>query len=146
MDCIIQECLEKICTEFSEFDLKIEDIGAFSHEYEARVLWAGVQNKGYLNELKSALDAELLARNLIPEIEDREFIPHMTFAQLRNPKSVRDLLSPFKRKSFGKTKVAELVLYESKLQGNFSVYVPILKVPLSTTIATETIFEQSIFS
>ena len=130
----VQKCIEKVCYEFTSFDLKIEDIGAFSHEHEARVLWAGVQNKRYLNELKNALDTELVAQGLIPDFEDREFVPHMTFARLRNPKSVKDLLSPFKRKSFGKTKVAELVLYESKIQGAFPIYVPILKIPLSQPV------------
>ena len=134
---LIQQCLEKVCLEFNPFDLKIEDIGAFSHEHEARVLWAGVQNKRYLNELKYRLDEELLRYNLIPGIEDREFVPHMTIARLRNPKSVKDLLSPFKRKSFGKTQVRDLVLYESKLQGQFPVYIPILKVPLSAALPKE---------
>ena len=128
----IQHILEKICLCFTPFDLKIEDIGAFSHEHDARVLWAGVQNKRYLNELKTALDEELIAVNLIPEVESREFTPHMTFARLRNPKSVKDLLSPFKRKSFGKTKVTELILFESKLQGAFPVYTPLFKIPLSS--------------
>lgn len=126
----IQQCLEKICLEFTPFDLKVEDIGAFSHEHEARVLWAGVQNKRYLNELKNRLDEELVQNDLIPSIEDREFVPHMTIARLRNPKSVKDLLSPFKRKSFGKAQIRELVLYESKLKGQFPVYIPIFKSPL----------------
>ncbi len=123
-------CIENITLRFAPLELKIEDIGAFSSEYEARTLWLGVQNKRSLNSLKNALDEELLARNLIPSLEDRAFVPHMTFARLRNPKSVRDLLSPFKRKSFGKTPVTELALYESKLCGNHQLYVPLMKVPL----------------
>jgi 2'-5' RNA ligase len=41
------------------------------------------------------------------------------------------MISPFKRKSFGKIQVNEIVLYESKLEGNFPVYTPILRCPLT---------------
>jgi 2'-5' RNA ligase len=126
----VAKCLQSVASRFAPLELKIEDVGAFSSEYEARALWMGVQNKRSLNNLKNELDQELLDSNLISRLEDRVFVPHMTFARLRNPKSVRDLLSPFKRKSFGKIPIKELVLYESKVFGSNPVYVPIFKVAL----------------
>lgn len=130
----IQEVLKKVCTEFSPFDLKVEDVGAFSNEHDARVLWLGVQNKRALNEFKNQLDSELQAQGLFGG-ELRNYKPHLTFGRLRNPRSVKDMISPFKRKSFGKIHVSEIVLYESNLEGNFPVYTPILRCPLSGTLA-----------
>lgn len=132
----IQEVLKKVCTEFSTFDLKIEDVGAFSNEHDARVLWLGVQNKRALNEFKNLLDQELQAQGLFAG-EMRDYKPHLTFGRLRNPRSVKDMISPFKRKSFGKLQVNEIVLYESQLEGNFPVYTPILRVPLTGVSAEE---------
>lgn len=127
----LMEALKEVCTLFTPFDLKIEDMGAFSNEHDARVLWLGAQNKRYLGEFKYALDDLLLERGLIQHPDAREFKPHLTFGRLRNPRSVKDMISPFKRKSFGKIHVSEIVLYESKLQGVFPVYTPILRCPLS---------------
>lgn len=126
----VAEILKEVCTRFAPFELKISDMGAFASETEARVLWMGVQNKKYLGEFKQALDEALSAKRLtIPE--SREFSPHLTFARLRNPKSVKDMISPFKRKSFGRVQVNEIVLYESKQQDFYSVYVPLFRFQLT---------------
>jgi 2'-5' RNA ligase len=137
---LIRDALNEACAKFSAFELKIEDVGAFSNEHDARTLWLGVQNKRYLGEFKNYLDIELEERNLITTIDEREFKPHLTFGKLRNPRSVKDMISPFKRKSFGKIQVKEVILYESKMQGPHPVYVPLLRSSLSA----ETTVEQSI--
>lgn len=128
---LLQKVLQKVCENFAPFDLKVEDVGAFSNEHDARVLWLGVQNKRCLNEFKALLDAELEHENLLTHVETRDFKPHLTFARLRNPKSVKDMLSPFKRKSFGKIHVDEIVLYESELRGAFPVYKPLARCKLT---------------
>lgn len=123
--------LEKVCANFAPFDLKIEDVSAFSNEHDARVLWLGVQNKRCLNTFKNILEQELIEQKLIAHAEERDYVPHITFARLRNPKSVKDMLSPFKRKSFGKIHVSEIVLYESQVQGNYTVYKPLIRCKLT---------------
>ena len=127
---LLEEALADVCREFTPFDLKIEDMGAFSNEHDARVIWLGVQNKKYLGEFKHELDEALDERGLFKP-DERNFSPHLTIGRLRNPKSVKDLISPFKRKSFGKIHVNEIILYESKLQGNFPVYTPIFRCQLT---------------
>ncbi|UXR64529.1 RNA 2',3'-cyclic phosphodiesterase [Bdellovibrio bacteriovorus] len=126
----VAETLAEVCTHFAPFELKIEDVGAFSQEHDARVLWLGVQNKRYLGEFKEALDQELVAKNLLTR-EERSYSPHLTIGRLRNPRSVKDMISPFKRKSFGKIQVDEIVLYESTLQGAFPVYKPLARCKLT---------------
>lgn len=129
----LKETLKEVCSHFAPFDLKIEDVGAFANEHDARVLWLGVQNKRCLGEFKEGLDTALLEKNLLLQPEQRNFSPHLTFGRLRNPRSVKDMISPFKRKSFGKIHVSEIVLYESKMQGAFPIYAPIFRCALTGT-------------
>lgn len=126
----LQETLNEVCSQFTPFDLKIEDVGAFSNEHEARVIWLGVQNKKVFGDLKSNLDQALLEKQLLSQPDEREFSPHLTLGRLRNPRSVKDMISPFKRKSFGKIHVHEVILYESKLQGNYPIYIPLYRSEL----------------
>ncbi|WP_413943235.1 RNA 2',3'-cyclic phosphodiesterase [Bdellovibrio sp. HCB-162] len=128
---LIAETLQTVCTQFTPFDLKIEDMGAFSNEHDARVIWLGVQKKRYLAEFKEILDQALLEKQILTKPDERIFSPHLTIGRLRNPRSVKDMISPFKRKSFGKIHVNEIVLYESNLQGAFPVYTPVLRCPLT---------------
>nr|WP_295904883.1 RNA 2',3'-cyclic phosphodiesterase [uncultured Bdellovibrio sp.] len=128
---LIAETLQTVCTQFTPFDLKIEDMGAFSNEHDARVIWLGVQKKRYLAEFKEILDQALLEKQILTKPDERTFSPHLTIGRLRNPRSVKDMISPFKRKSFGKIHVNEIVLYESNLQGAFPVYTPVLRCPLT---------------
>ncbi|HEX7672960.1 MAG TPA: RNA 2',3'-cyclic phosphodiesterase [Bdellovibrio sp.] len=129
--------LETVCKNFAPFDLKIEDMGAFSNEHDARVIWLGVQNKKYLGQFKNALEQELADKSLLPQPEQRDYKPHITIGRLRNPKSVKDMISPFKRKSFGKIHVSEIVLYESELQGVFTVYKPVARCALTGVVQEE---------
>lgn len=129
----IQDILQQITSHYAPFDLKIEGLGAFSSEHDARVLWMGAQNKKCLGELKEKIDQALLLNQLILQPDQRLFQPHLTFGRLRNPRSVKDMISPFIRKSFGRIHVKELVLYESHLQGPFPVYNPLFRYSLTGT-------------
>lgn len=127
----IAHVLKQVCEQTAPFELKIEDLSAFSSETEARVLWLGVQNKKCLGELKHDLDEALLQAEILDHPDQRIFQPHLTIGRLRNPRSVKDMISPFKRKSFGKLQVNEVVLYESRQQGVYQVYTPLLRCPLT---------------
>lgn len=131
----LEECLKGVCESFSPFDLKVEDIGAFASEHDARVLWLGIQNKKILNSLKNDLEYKLAANDLLQvQSDEKDYVPHLTFARLKNPKSVKDMISPFKRKSFGKIHVNEVILYESKMQGLFPVYIPLFRCKLTAPV------------
>lgn len=132
---------------FPAFDLKIENIGGFSNEFEARVLYLGVQNKKNLAKIRHQLDTSLEARDRMiefnevsekkwqPRLDERgEFIPHLTIGRLRNPHSIKDMISPFKRKSFGKIRVHELILYESIQKGLYSEYIPLARAPFAQQV------------
>ncbi|MNK11923.1 2'-5'-RNA ligase [compost metagenome] len=134
---VLQETLTAVCNDFPPFELKVEDVGAFSSETDARVIWLGVQNKKVLNEFKDTLDEKIAALNLDIASERRDFVPHLTIGRLRNPKSVKDMISPLKRKSFGKIKVTEIILYESKMAGAYPIYTPLFRAALLGKKETE---------
>lgn len=127
---VIEEIMKSISAKIPAFDLKVEDMGAFSSEQDARVLWLGVQNKKILNQLRDELIEGLDQGDLLFREEVRPYVPHLTIGRLKNPRSVKDMISPFKRKSFGKIHINEIVLYESKIQGVFPVYTPVLRYQL----------------
>ncbi len=105
---------------FEGFELFLSGMGAFPEIFEARVFWVGVQNKKDLQALYMKLATRLSESGLISAIESYE--PHLTIGRLRNPRSLKNFLSPFIRKNFGKVKVESLGLYKSVLQGNFPKY------------------------
>lgn len=115
----IKEIGQKIAQRHAAFPLHISGFDAFPEIHQARVIWAGVQNKKNLQALHEDLEQELAHLDLPIE---HSFIPHLTVARLRNPRSVRSYLSPFERKSFGSIQCKELGLYKSELRGNYPHY------------------------
>lgn len=101
------------------FTLDLSGLGAFAEVHEARVIWVGTQNKKALQALHLDLDNELKDFKLEAE---GPYVPHLTIARLRNTRSVKDYISPFVRKDFGKVLCTELALFKSELRGNFPHY------------------------
>ncbi|MGZ3773220.1 MAG: RNA 2',3'-cyclic phosphodiesterase [Pseudobdellovibrionaceae bacterium] len=130
----IEQAMTEACSQLSSFNIKIEDISAYSNEHDARVIWLGVQKKKNFADLKLSLENILLEKKLLLQPDEREFAPHLTIGRLRNARSVKDMISPFKRKSFGKIHVTELVLYESQLRGSYPIYIPLFRCQLSDQV------------
>lgn len=126
----IEAAMIKVATNICPFDLKIHGMGGFPEIHEARVAWLGVQNKKNLNQLKQSIEDEL---NLTLQMHfgESNYMPHLTVARLKNPKNIRDWLSPFIRKDFGIIHVDKIILYESIQTGYFPIYKPIFSVHLS---------------
>ena len=100
------------------FKIKIRDIGGFPVLNQARVLYLGVQRNQAILDLQGELETMLKP----PEKREIDFVPHLTIARLRNPKSCRDLVSPFAHIDLGKQEVNEITLYSSELRGGLVFY------------------------
>jgi 2'-5' RNA ligase len=109
-------------------DLRMQGVGAFPAEDQARVLWIGVQENQELIDLQAHLARHLASQGFT--LENRPFAPHLTLARLRNPQSVADLVQLGGRKHFGDYKISDAVVFESVLQGNIIKYMPQLRLPL----------------
>ncbi|MEZ0392081.1 MAG: RNA 2',3'-cyclic phosphodiesterase [Pseudobdellovibrionaceae bacterium] len=129
----IESKIEAVILKHSTFDLKIRGIGGFPELHRARVIYLNVQRSQKLLDLQSDLERELKD----PSEFEPDYSPHLTLARLRNPKSCRDLLSPFEKIDLGKQGVSEVILYESHLAGAFPVYEMLRRFPLPQDFHSE---------
>ena len=120
---VLIESISQSLQNFSTFTLKIKNMGAFVSVSEARALWVGVQKSFELIDLQKTLHQALMETGYSQD--KRDFSPHATIGRLRNHRNVKDLISPFVRKKYGKVNVSEVVLFESVLGGPHSSYKPL---------------------
>lgn len=120
--------MQSVAERHAPFSLDIHGMDAFPEFRMGRVIYVGVQNSKELRALQEDC-LETLREKFHPE--ERDYIPHLTVARLRNPRNLSDILSPVKNHHFGNLDVPYLVLYESKSGGAYPVYVPLEKFSLS---------------
>ena len=109
--------------QISDFNLQIFQTGAFPAKRNARILWLGLRDETEcLRKLNTALESECAARGFTKET--RDFKAHLTVARLREPKKSKELIERHLEKEFKSAEfaVSEIVIYESLLQPNGSVY------------------------
>lgn len=98
-------------------------MGAFPGIHNARVVWIGVQNKKTLRSLQTDLVERLVSKGFVPPEEG--FVPHVTVGRMRNIQSVKAMIDPHVRKSWGELKISELTLFKSEIFGPFPKYTPL---------------------
>ena len=116
------------------FKVKIRGIDGFPVLNQARVLYLGVQCNQAILDLQGELENILKA----PDKREPNFVPHLTVARLRNPKSCRDLVSPFTHIDLGKQDVSEISLYSSVLRQSQVIYEKIESFSLASPDRNET--------
>jgi 2'-5' RNA ligase len=124
----IERKMREVADRHTPFSLKIREFGAFPTLNQARVIYLGVQRSQAILNLQGDLETAF------EKTEDREYSPHLTVARLRNPKSCRDLLSPFQKVDLGKQEVREIILFNSVMAGSFPVYKRIHTVDLNPVV------------
>jgi len=125
---LLKSLLEEVALHHAFFHLKLHCLGVFPSVKEGRVIWMDVQNSLALRALQE--DCESRLKELGFTFEEKSYIPHMTIARLRSLRNLSDVISPLEKHKFGEMAVKSLVLYESKLQGSFPVYEPLMKFSL----------------
>jgi 2'-5' RNA ligase len=113
--------------------LAVKGVGAFPSPKRARVVWAGLE--GDVEPLtRLAVEVEARVERLGIARERRPFQPHLTLGRARNPSGVRGLEDAlaaegdFRGLAFD---IADLTLYESRLQPRGPLYLPRLSIPLT---------------
>jgi len=114
----IENKMKLVAEKHSHFNLKIRNISGFPTLTQARVIYFGVQRSQAILDLQSDLEKELLPLEKV----EKDYSPHLTLARLRNPKSCRDLLSPFEHVDLGKQEVTSILLFNSVLSHGYPVY------------------------
>lgn len=106
-----------------DFRLEISGTGVFPNAKRPRVLWLGIKDEsGVLKRMNEILETE--CERIGFERENRKFSPHLTIGRIREPQisqklAARHLQNEFEPVEFD---IAEIVIYESKLQPTGSVY------------------------
>jgi 2'-5' RNA ligase len=112
----------------SAFSASLKNVGAFPHENSAKLLWVGL-NEG-TEELTKI--ANMISEALIKEgfkIDERPYIPHLTFTRFLPPRNISTLIQDIQVKEHS-FKVKEIILYQSILNQDSSHYVHLASYPL----------------
>jgi 2'-5' RNA ligase len=126
---VLSETLTKIAGNYRRFGLSIGGIGAFPSLKRPHTLWTAVSGSlTELNRLKQDLHQELKIKGF--KLDERQFRPHITLAS--RPQLDKIDFSVVHPKILGKYIVAELVLFESKLQRGKRVYIDLFKAGFET--------------
>jgi 2'-5' RNA ligase len=119
----LKKNVENIASEITNFKLQISNTGLFPNVRNPRVLWLGI--KGDVNDLQkinAVLEIECEKIGFAKEI--RIYKPHLTIGRIREPKKAKSLAIKHLENKFEpiEFEVSEIVIYESKLQSNGSIY------------------------
>jgi 2'-5' RNA ligase len=119
------------CAGFGEVDFSIRGIGIFRSMTDPRVIWAGITESDSLTGLYDLIRGGLDELGIVTE--ERPFRPHLTLARVRslkNQRSLKALIDLYDGVEFQKTRVSEVVYFESILQQTGPLYLPIKKIRL----------------
>ena len=112
--------------------ISVESGGGFGTRKAPRVLWIGLAGEiDALGRLQQDVAQRMEALGF--EMEKRPFKPHLTLArarELRGDPALARCVEELEGKSFGKARVTELILFESKLSPKGAQYTPLVKAPL----------------
>jgi RNA 2',3'-cyclic 3'-phosphodiesterase len=127
----LNKTVREIAEKNAPFKLRISGPGVFPSAKKARVLWIGLSDeKGSLAQINQPLETG--CEKIGFAREKGEFKPHLTIARLREPQKSRDLVWRHLETKFEPVEfeVAEIVIYESRLQPTGSVYSVVSKFKL----------------
>jgi len=127
----ISEQLEKIGSGYSSMDLHFKELGVFPNLRKPRVFWVGMERNELLENLQGEIEVKL--RDYGINRENRPFKPHLTIARIKRIDDIDKLkywLQKYKGETIQKTKIGEVIYYESRLTSNGPLYNSIKKFPL----------------
>lgn len=122
----------KICAEVAattpQFSLRLHDAGVFPHIKNPRVLWAGIAGEiNFVQSLHKNLDEKLFALGVAKE--PRAFNPHLTIGYVKTMKNVPQAVAKLLLYELPALvfEVKEIVVMQSHLQPQGSIYTPLAK-------------------
>ena len=127
----ISEQLEEICSGYSSMELHFKELGVFPNLRKPRVFWIGMEKNKLLENLRSDIEIMLLDKGI--KRENRPFKPHLTIARIKWMEDFDKLkyrLQEYRGETIQKTKIEEVIYYESKLTANGPIYHSIKIFPL----------------
>ena len=127
----ISEQLEKIGSGYSSMDLHFKELGVFPNLRKPRVFWIGMERNKLLENLQEEI--EVMLCDYIINREIKSFSPHLTIARIKwidDIDRINYWLKKYRGETIQKTKIGEVIYYESKLTANGPIYNPVKKFPM----------------
>jgi len=127
----ISEKLEEISSGYSSMELHFKELGVFPNLRKPRVFWIGMERNEQLENLQGEI--EVMLRDYGINRDDKKFSPHLTIARIKWIDDIDKLkyrLKKYQGKTIQKTKIGEVIYYESKLTANGPIYNSIKIFPL----------------
>lgn len=105
--------------------LRTKGLGAFPELESARVIFADVRRSKNLLEIQSKLETAL------KQEPETDYHPHISLYRLRNLKSARKLIEPWRNQFAGEIMADSIQVFKSVQQGAYRVYVPLASFALT---------------
>jgi len=128
----IAAALERELYPFSCFTINAKGLGVFPDLKRPRILWVGLVG-GELNALASTAEKALVPFGFAAE--KKTFTPHLTIGRWRqfngSPKELGDEIEKWRGHDFGRSKIDEVILFQSVLKQEGAVYRTLKTVALT---------------
>jgi RNA 2',3'-cyclic 3'-phosphodiesterase len=119
----LQNILNGISTNITNFKLQISNTGVFPDAKNPRILWIDVfDEQGNLAKINSLLENE--CERIGFARESRKYVPHLTIGRIREPNNAKELVQKHLQNRFEPVEfeISEIVIYESQLMPTGSNY------------------------
>ncbi len=121
----IGRVVEKACSKYAPFKIRVKGVGVFSNLRNAKVLWIGVEGDiERLSYFKESIQKKLKPFGI--KEESRRFSPHITVGRFRKGFNqtmlLKEVLDRFKDVTSPEVLLKELVLFKSELKPDGAVY------------------------
>lgn len=131
----LAETLKTTAGKYRSCRLELKNLGAFPSVQRPRVIWVGASEKsGELARFHEDLEKGLARHGF--EKDDRAFSPHITIGRVKSPKNTAPLkkyLADQGNITIGSQKIKEIVLFESTLTPQGSIYQIVKSFKLNKT-------------
>ena len=128
----VSDTTASVAAGFAPFRIALAGTGVFPRLKQPRVLWLGINEERVLPKIAADLESRLSVLGF--EVEERPFSPHLTIGRIREQQKAKRLAEAHLQSRFEPVEftVTELVVYESILRPNGSVYGVVSKHPISS--------------
>jgi len=119
------------CSSTVPFDIVVSGTGVFGKKADPKVIWAGIERSGPLDNLYSLVSATLLKGGFTSDT--KPFSPHITLGRIKSVKDKGRLFAVTGRYAdtiFQKIEVGEVIIFESILRPEGPLYKPVSQVKL----------------
>ena len=127
----VRAALARVAAATTPFELVVKGLGTFPSPQRARVVWVGLVGEG-MGALARRVEDQLASEGF-PR-EDRPFTPHVTIGRVRGARGwdrVLAAMAPYCEKEFGRSGVADVVLYRSDLHPQGARYTALERFALA---------------